>query len=74
MIYDGSPVNLNVTNMNGTRVSPSVEEEFLFVCVVEGDPRPGVSWYKTGILRRTPNTSSFVSLKRGGVEAVLHPK
>ena len=43
-------MNLNVTNMNGTRVSPSVEEEFLFVCVVEGDPRPRVSWYKAGIL------------------------
>ena len=42
--------------MNGTRVSPSVEEEFLFVCVVEGDPRPSVSWYKAGILRGTPNT------------------
>ena len=56
MIYDRSPVNLNVTNMNGTRVSPSVEEEFLFVCVVEGDPRPSVSWYKAGILRGTPDT------------------
>ena len=56
MIYECSPVNLNVTNMNGTRVSPSVEEEFLFVCVVEGDPRPGVSWYKAGILRGTPDT------------------
>ena len=56
MIYDRSPVNLNVTNMNGTRVSPSVEEEFLFVCVVEGDPRPGVSWYKAGILWGTPDT------------------
>ena len=55
MIYDRSPVNHNVTNMNGTRVSPSVEEEFLFVCVVEGDPRPGVSWYKAGIHRRTPD-------------------
>ena len=56
MIYDRSPVNLNVTNMNGTRVSPSVEEEFLFVCVVEGDPRPRVSWYKAGILWGTPDT------------------
>ena len=56
MIYDCSTVNLNVTNMNGTRVSPSVEEEFLFVCVVEGDPRPSVSWYKAGILRGTPDT------------------
>ena len=31
MIYDGSPVNLNVTNMNGTGVSPSVEEEVLSI-------------------------------------------
>ena len=73
MIYDGSPVNLNVTNMNGTRVSPSVEEEFLFVCVVEGDPRPGVSWYKAGILRGTPDTLRLV-LSHLSCESMWHPR
>ena len=45
-VYPVISPRVMTTNMNSSTVSVRVQEEFVLVCTVKGDPRPVITWYK----------------------------